>query len=152
MIRRDREITDEREIEAIIRKATICRLALSDNGIPYVVPLNFGYKDKSIYFHSAPKGKKLDIIRRNNEVCFELDVDHELVRADVPCKWGMKYRSVIGFGKAFLVEDFEEKIMALNTIMQHYWDNSHEFPETRVDEVAIIRVDIRSMTGKQSGY
>ena len=79
MRKKEREITDIGEIEKIIRKATVCRLGLALNDVPYVVPLSFGYADKTLYLHGAKEGKKLDIIRQNNRVCFEVDVDSEVV-------------------------------------------------------------------------
>ena len=152
MRRKEREIKDKNEIESVIERATVCRIALSDNNVPYIVPLNFGYKDNCLYFHSAPKGKKIDIMRRNNNVCFELDIDHKLIESETPCNYSMKYRSVIGFGKAFFVDDFEGKRTALNAIMQHYSGSSYEFSENQLRKVAVIKVVIESMTGKKSGY
>lgn len=130
----------------------MCRIALADGGAPYVVPVNFGYQDGCLYFHSDREGKKMDILRRNSRVCFEVDIDQELVRRKTACQWGMRYRSVIGFGRAFFVEGREEKRAALDIIMQHYSDGPFQYDEKQVDEVAIVRVEIDSMTGKQAGY
>ncbi|MFQ5891627.1 MAG: pyridoxamine 5'-phosphate oxidase family protein [Candidatus Methanofastidiosia archaeon] len=152
MRRKDKEIKDKNVIESIIKKATVCRIALSKNNIPYIVPVIFGYKDNCLYIHSATKGKKIDIIKKNNNICFELDVDKELIESQTPCKWSMKYYSVIGFGKAFFIDGFEEKRRALNIIMKHYSGNSHEFPENSIKDTAIIKVEIESMTGKKFGY
>ena len=71
MRRKDKEIKDKEVIESIIKRATVCRIALSENNVPYIVPLSFGYKDNCLYFHSAPEGRKIDIIKQNNNVCFE---------------------------------------------------------------------------------
>ena len=152
MRRAEREIKDSDTIEEIVRKATVCRLGLSDNGMPYVVPLSFGYEDNCLYFHSAPEGRKIEIIKANPNVCFEVDVAEEYVAADVPCNWTVKYRSVIGFGKAHLLEGLEEKKRALNVILEHYSDRAYEYPEGAMDKVVVIRVDVESLTGKQSGY
>lgn len=152
MRRKDREIEDRDAMESILREATVCRVAFSVNDIPYVVPLNFGYEDGCLYFHSAPEGKKIEMIKQNRNVCFEVDIDHELVEAEKACDWTVRYRSVIGFGKAFLVDDPEEKRRALDVIVGHYSDRSYEYTSEAVSRVAIIRVEIESMTGKQSGY
>jgi hypothetical protein len=152
MWREDREIKDKDEIESIVQRAIVCRVAFSENDVPYIVPVNFGYKDDCLYFHSAPEGKKIDTIRQNDNVCFEMDIDQEVVRAETPCNWAMKYRSVIGFGKAFLVRDVEEKRKALNTIVEHYSGKPSDYPESAISNVAIIKVEIESMTGKKSGY
>ena len=152
MRRKEKEIKDLAEIEAVLRSAQVCRLGLCDKGIPYVVPLCYGYKDKTLYFHCALKGRKLDIIRDNNNVCFEVETDLELVRHEEACKWGFKYRSVIGFGKASLVEGLDAKKKAFAIIMGQYSDGKYDFPESDVNGVAIFRIDIESLTGKQAGY
>ena len=100
MRRKDKEIQARDEIVEIIEKATICRLGLCRDNIPYVVPLNYGYRDDCLYLHCAKEGKKMDMIRANPHVCFEIDTDLEVIRAEQPCDWGMKFASVIGFGTA----------------------------------------------------
>lgn len=152
MRRREKEIKGKKAIESIIKRATVCRIALCENDIPYIVPLLFGYRDDCLYFHSAPEGRKIDIIRRNNNVCFELDIDHEILESETPCQWGMRYRSVIGFGKAYLVDDPEKKRRALNIIMEHYSGNSYKYPKDMIKNILIIKIEIDSMTGKRSGY
>ncbi|MHC4557640.1 MAG: pyridoxamine 5'-phosphate oxidase family protein [Planctomycetota bacterium] len=151
MRREEKEINNIATIEGIIRKARVCRLALSENGRPYIVPLCFGYKDNNLYFHCASEGKKLDIIKKNNNVCFEVDIDLELVKSKTACGYNMKYQSVIGFGKAELLDDIESKRKALDIIMQNYSDESFEYPVEAVkNTVTIIRVKVESMTGKKS--
>lgn len=153
MRKKEKEIRDEDTIQYVIKRATVCRIGLSENKVPYIVPMNFGYKDNCLYFHSAREGKKIDMIRRNNNVCFEFDVDNEIVKGEDPCGWSMNYYSIIGFGKAYLLEGFEEKRRALDTIMEHYsGKSSFEYPEEAVNNAAIIKVEIESMTGKKSGY
>lgn len=153
MRKREKEIKEKHAIESIMKRAAICRIGLSGNDVPYVVPLNFGYRDNCLYFHSAKEGKKIDMMQKNNTVCFEIDVDTELMQAEDPCKWSMKYSSVIGFGRAFLLEEPEEKRQALNIIMEHYSGrSSREYPEKALGSIAIIKVQIESMTGKRSGW
>jgi nitroimidazol reductase NimA-like FMN-containing flavoprotein (pyridoxamine 5'-phosphate oxidase superfamily) len=152
MRREEREITDKDEMEAILDRAAVCVLGLSQNDVPYVVPLCFGYEDGCLYFHSAGEGRKLDIIEANNNVCFEVHVDRELVTAEDACQWTVRYRSVIGFGRAYLVEGRGYKERALHIIMRHYSDQLWRYPEGAIDRVAVVRVEIDSMTGKQSGY
>ena len=152
MRRKDQEITDITAIEDIIRKAQVCRLGLSENGRPYIVPLCFGYKDNTFYFHAAREGKKLDILKKNNNVCLEIDIDQELVRGKKACNCSMKYRSVIGFGKAEIIDDIEQKRRALNIIMQNYFEDLFRYPEESIGNIVIIKVEIESMTGKKLGY
>lgn len=151
MRRKEKEITDRSEIESIIGRAMVCRLALADQNRPYVVPLCFGYKDNSLFFHSAVEGKKIDILKKNNMVSFEFDVDYEIIKADKACSWGLTYKSVIGFGRALFIEEFDSKCRALDIIMQHYGGESFEFPAEKVNNTLIIKVEIEHMTGKQSG-
>jgi nitroimidazol reductase NimA-like FMN-containing flavoprotein (pyridoxamine 5'-phosphate oxidase superfamily) len=153
MRRKDKEIEDKELIESILKRANVCRIALSENNIPYIVPLTFGYKDNFLYFHSSKEGRKIDMIRKNNNICFEIDIDTKLLEGEKPCKWSMKYCSVIGFGKAFLVENSEEKREGLDIIAEHYsGKSSFEYPEESVNDLAIIKVQIEMMTGKKSGY
>jgi len=150
MRRSEKEITDESAMEAIIHASLVCRLALSDGNQPYIVPLCFGYQDRTLYFHSALEGKKIDILKKNNRTCFEFDVNSEIIEADKACKWGMKYQSVIGFGKAVLVENIAEKKKALNIIMNHYSDRDFQFTDKAIKKIAVIKIEIEGMTGKHS--
>jgi nitroimidazol reductase NimA-like FMN-containing flavoprotein (pyridoxamine 5'-phosphate oxidase superfamily) len=152
MRRKDKAIVEFAEIERIIQKSLVCRLALAEENQPYIVPLSFGFKNGNLYFHSALEGKKIEILRKNGKVCFEFDLDHEVVADEEACKWGMKYRSVIGFGKAYIVEDIHEKKQGLNAIMEHYSGNIHEYPEAAINKTLVIKVEIESLTGKESGY
>jgi len=151
MRRKEKEITEASAIEAIITKSLVCRLALSDHNSPYIVPLCFGYEDKVLYFHGSLKGKKIDIIKKNQKVCFEFDINTDIVKAEDACHWSMKYQSVIGFGKAVLLEDLDEKRKAFNIIMSQYSDRTFQFNDTTLKGMVVIKVEIESMTGKQSG-
>jgi nitroimidazol reductase NimA-like FMN-containing flavoprotein (pyridoxamine 5'-phosphate oxidase superfamily) len=147
--RKDREIKSKEEIESVIQKSLVCRLGMDDEDGPYIVPLSFGYADGCLFFHSAKEGRKLNILRRNNKVCFEVDMVGEMVRGDKACDWGMKFESVIGFGKAFIVEDALSKKAALDVIMSHYSAGSFEYDEKKLDRTVVIKVEIESMTGKK---
>lgn len=155
MRRRDKEITDMAAIEAIIRQAQICRLGLADDdGTPYIVPVNFGYHDRMVYVHSAVEGRKIDILKRNNNVCVEFDIDAELIKAERACNWSLKYRSVIGFGTAVLIEDADAKRTALDYIMRQYApeETSFSYAEESLGKIAIIQIRLEQVSGKMSGY
>jgi nitroimidazol reductase NimA-like FMN-containing flavoprotein (pyridoxamine 5'-phosphate oxidase superfamily) len=152
MRRKDKEITDTEVIDDIISRSTVCRLALSETNRPYIVPVCFGYRNRTLYVHSAREGKKVDILRKNNTVCVEFDVDHELVKADRACTWGMKYRSVICYGTASFVDDDRKKREALDVIMDHYATGPFEYNDKNLANSIVIKIEIESMTGKQSGY
>jgi hypothetical protein len=153
MRRKEREIRDRAEIDSIIHKARVCRLAMCAEDRPYVVPLCFGYQNHTLYFHTAMKGMKRDILQKNNRVCFEMDLDHEVVTSPDPCEWAMKYRSVIGFGKAGFLEDADQKKEALQIILEHYGARGpFSYSEKGFRKTMIIQVHIESMTGKKAGY
>jgi uncharacterized protein len=151
MRKKEYEITDFSEIENILNSASICRLGLADGGTPYIVPMNFGYRDRVIYFHTGQAGKKIDILRRNATVCFEVDIEAEAVPADIACGWSMRYRSAVGTGRAVFVDDPAGKKEALDIIMAHY-DNagSWEYREKSFERACIIRVEIETITGRKA--
>lgn len=152
MRRMDKEIADPKEIEGILRNSTVCRLALVDSGRPYLVPLCFGYDAGVLYFHSAPAGKKIEVLKKNPNVCFEFDTDTMAVPADISCGWTMRYRSLIGYGIASFVEDPGEKKTALNVIMRQYSEGTHAYSEEKLLKTAVIKVEIQEISGKKSGF
>ena len=146
------KITDIGEIEGIIEKALICRLGLVDNDEPYVIPMNFGYERGALYFHGSPKGRKIELIKKNNKACFEMDIDVELdklERPDNPCGWIMKGKSVVGVGTVSILEGNEEKTHALRLITGHCSEGDFSFPESKLDSTSVVRVDISRITGKK---
>ena len=153
MRRRDREITDRTELDRIIRRAQVCRLAMVDGHRPYVVPLCFGYDGHCLFFHTAAAGRKIDILRRNPRVCVEFDVDCRPVSADDPCGWTMGFRSVLGVGRAEFVEDPEGKRRALDLIMRQYAgpDLHPIYREDQVQRILVLRVHLQTLTGKAAG-
>lgn len=151
VLRKDKKIDELSEIESVIRRSEVCRLAMCDEGFPYLVPLCFGYKDRTLWLHSAKHGRKIDILRKNNRVCVEFDTDYEVRSGEIACKYSMKYRSAIAFGKASFIDDPEEKRKALDIIMAHYSsEDAFEYSEKILEKTLIIRVDIEEISGKQS--
>ncbi|OEU42030.1 antibiotic transporter [Methanosarcina sp. Ant1] len=146
-------IHDPQKIEEILLKAKFLRLALSDAGIPYIVPIAFGYKENTIYFHSSQKGKKIDILKKNPRVCFEVDIETEVITADDPCKYNVRYRSVIGHGQAKFLEDYDEKVEGLIVLSEHYGKKEpFEFEDWKVNRLCVIKIEIERMTGKENGF
>ncbi|MGB9936647.1 MAG: pyridoxamine 5'-phosphate oxidase family protein [Methanobacterium sp.] len=155
MRRSDKEIKDSEIIESILKKAQVCRIALCNDNKPYIVPMNFGFDNNYLYFHSATEGQKIDILNKNKNICFEVDIETELVKAENACNWGMKYYSVIGSGKSEFIENIEGKREALNIIMQKYSGNSSksfEYSKSTLNKVSVFRVKIEEITGKKSRY
>jgi len=151
MRRKDRQIIDRETIDTIIRRSTVCRLGLCDDNQPYIVPLSFGYDGRFLYVHAALEGRKVDILKRNNRVCFEFDRLEEVTSADQACNWSMRYESVIGFGVAERVEDFDSKTTALNRIMRQYSSSDWTFNEQAVSSTLVYRIRIEEITGKARG-
>ena len=123
MRRKDREVLGDENIAKIIEQCTTCHVAMVDDaGVPYVIPLSFGYSLNSgvleLYFHCAHVGKKLDCIRKNPNVAFSMCVENRIeIHEDVYCKSGRFYASVVGQGKAEIVEDVYEKCHGLSLLM-----------------------------------
>lgn len=125
MRRKDREITDSMGIEAILKDADTCHLALLDGDKPYVVALNYGWERRSdggyaLYFHCAREGRKLELIDRNANAAFFIDTGHELETGERPCDWSMKFRSLAGEGTIRRARDEGERRKALSLMMEHY--------------------------------
>lgn len=153
MRRKERAITDKQTIESILKEAHICRIAMCDEDLPYIVPMNFGYKDACIYLHSAKEGRKIDILKRNPHICFEVESKVEIKTGEKACNWGMKYISVIGSGKVIFVYEEQEKLEALNILMEKYaGTTAFEYREESLSKVQILKIKIEEMTGKKAGY
>jgi len=148
-------IQDPQQIEAILANAKFIRLALSDpeTSSLYLVPLSFGYKDNAIYLHSSREGKKIEILRKNPRVCFEADIETEVMAAEDPCKYNVRYRSVIGHGQAKFLEDYNEKVRGLTVLSEHYGKQGpFKFEEWKVNRLCVIKIEIERMTGKENGF
>jgi nitroimidazol reductase NimA-like FMN-containing flavoprotein (pyridoxamine 5'-phosphate oxidase superfamily) len=150
MRRKEKEVTDKKEIEKILQQSNVCRLAMVDGDKPYIVPMNFGYRDGNLFFHSAPGGKKIDLIKKNPNVCFEVDQLIRFQKETLACNWGVEYKSVIGSGKARLIKGLEEKKQALNIMMSRYSDGPFEYSNKMLEKTIVIKVTVENMTGKQS--
>ncbi len=151
MRRKEKQITDQDIVLEILSDNVICRIAFSDNNCPYLVPMNYGYFNNALYLHSASEGQKIDIIHRNNKVCFEITDSIKIIESEKACGYGTAYRSVIGFGRIFKVLDREEKKDALNRIMkQHTNKGDWSFDDSAVDMVTMLKIQIESITGKES--
>lgn len=147
----NQEIKDTAIIEEILSTSIICRIAMTDGNRPYLLPFNYGYKDRCIYIHSALKGKKLDVLRQNNSVCFEIEHKSEIIKDELACKWTTLYRSVVGYGTIEIIEDFNKKIQGLTIIMtQHGASEITDFNPQHVDRMVILKLTISKLTGKQS--
>ena len=150
MRRSDKEITDRSEISDILARASICHLGLNDGGECYVVPVNYGYDGGCLYVHSAREGRKIDILKADNRVSFTVYADFHMQESNKACSFSMKYKSVMGRGLAYLVDDPADKVRGLDIIMRHYSENEFSYDPARVDKTVIIRIEIQNLTGKKA--
>lgn len=152
MTKRERQVTDENQIRHVLDTAKVLHLGLAVNDEPYVVPMNYGYTMEEgklvLYMHSALRGKKLDMMRANPKVFFEMDCDLVPFEGEKPCQYGLVYSSVMGRGAARIVEDVEEKIEAMKLLMKTQTQKDFEFNDRLVSIVAVIRIDVEEYTAK----
>jgi len=150
-----RFITDQKEIDTIINKCEVCYVSMVDeNNLPYVLPFNFGYSHGTIYLHSGKKGLKIDILRNNPSVCIAFSTDHQLrfQSEQVACSYSMRYRSVLAFGKVEFIDDTDQKVENLNTVMAHYTDRKFTYNPPALREVCTYKVRVERFTAKIYGY
>jgi len=151
MRRKEKEITCTNELEEILNLGIVCRLGLSRDNIPYIVPMCFGYSDGCLYFHSSNEGLKLDYIGSNSFACFEVETGVHIIPAEKASKWDIGYRSVIGHGNIEKVSGRDDKLRAINILMEHYSGTEDWFiPENMIERVLILKLKITEMTGKRS--
>ena len=152
MTKREFRITDETRIREILDRAKVLHLGLCVDNEPYVVPMNYGYVMEEgrlvLYLHSAVRGKKLDMIRSNPRVFFELDCDVTPFEGQVACQYGLTYSSIMGRGNARIVEDVQEKMEAMSILMKTQTEKDFTFNERLVSIVAVIRIDVQEYTAK----
>jgi nitroimidazol reductase NimA-like FMN-containing flavoprotein (pyridoxamine 5'-phosphate oxidase superfamily) len=155
MRRKDREITDINDKMAIIEQCKFCRMGLCEENNPYIIPLNYGYtyenEKLTLFFHSAVEGKKIEIIKKNKNACFEVDCDTELIEGNSPCEYGYKFKSIIGFGEIIFLETNDEKSYGLKQLMKHQTgrETLHNFSENELKNVCVFKMIVKEFTGKQ---
>ena len=152
MTKRERQIADPEQIRHILDTAKVLHLGLAVNNEPYVVPMNYGYTEEEgklvLYLHSALKGKKLDMMSSNPNVFFELECDRMPFEGKLPCQYGLVYSSIMGRGKARIIDDEEEKMKAMSVLMKTQTGKDFTFNEQLVSIVAVIRIDVEEYTAK----
>lgn len=156
MRRKDREVKDINELLQIIDKCKVCRIGMQDKNGLYIVPMNFEYKYEHnqlvLYFHSAKEGRKIDALKENSNVCFEMDCDHRLITGDEACQYTYSYKSIIGSGKVVFIDDYDEKKLALSVLMRHQTGHEFEFDNKMADRVCVFKIVAQEFTGKHRPY
>ena len=152
MTKRERQVTDREEILKILDKCKILHLGLVDGDEPYVVPMNYGYvmegEQLTLYMHGATKGYKLDLMRKNPKVFFEMECDVQGFEGEIACQYGTVYQSIMGRGKATIIEEPQEKIETMKLFMKSQTGRDFEFSEKMVSAVVMIRIDVSEYTAK----
>lgn len=150
-------ISDKKEMLQIIDECDVCFVGMSDNDSPYVLPFNFAIEGDSLYLHTAPEGRKISILEKNNQVCVSFSTGHKMYfqHEEVACSWGMLFKSVIAWGSVQYLEENEDKVHCLNLFMKKYSgkDAGHfSYSMPSLNNVKILKIDITKMTGKKRGY
>ena len=153
MTRREREVTDIEEIRTILDRSLIVHVGMVDEEGPYVVPMNYGYTLEdgvlTLYLHGARRGRKIDAMRADPNVFFEMECDLEPFESDVPCKYGIAYASVMGRGRAEIIEDMDEKRRGLALFMKTQTDKDFSFDDRMAEVVSVIKITSRNFTAKR---
>jgi len=150
MRRKDKEITDKKMMLDIISRAQVCYLGMSKGNMPYVIPINFGYYEDTIYFHCALEGEKIDVLQENPHVCMVFNVDNKLSNDIAQDDWTMHYKSVIAYGKIEFIMDITQRQDAINIMFHHYGGKDYPLPEPVLAKTMFIKVKMEKMTGKQN--
>jgi nitroimidazol reductase NimA-like FMN-containing flavoprotein (pyridoxamine 5'-phosphate oxidase superfamily) len=151
MRRKEKEIVDRREIDAVIKGCKFMHLAMARDNEPYVVPLNFGYDGCWIYLHTASRGQKIEFFEANPNVCFAFERKVGIIPHDTrPCKWSCTFESVIGNGTISELLDAEHKSHGFRQIMRQYSTEEWTFDPAVMEKTRIWRIEIQKLTGKRS--
>lgn len=153
MRRNDREITDEKAIEAFIAGEQILRVGFYDEGEVYIVPVSYGYaRDKegyTFYFHGAKAGRKYELAKASPIVGFELDGKYKPIEGETACRYSASFQSVIGTGRLSLVTDRAEKIAGLDLIMKQVsGKEGFTYDEKTLEATAVFRLRAEKLTCK----
>jgi len=153
MTRREREITDFNEIKRILDQCMVIHIGLVDDGMPYVLPMNYGYEmiDNMlvIYVHGSTVGYKNEVIKNNPDCCFEMECNVIPFEGDVACRYGTAYESVMGRGRIEKLEDTQEKIHGLKVLMKTQTSKDFDFTEKLVSVVNVFRINVSELTAKR---
>jgi nitroimidazol reductase NimA-like FMN-containing flavoprotein (pyridoxamine 5'-phosphate oxidase superfamily) len=152
---KNRLITSEPELLSVIEKADSCVMAMVGTDLlPYAIPMNFGFHNNVVYLHSAKEGKKIAYLKAHPAVCLVFSTDHMLryQNESVACSWSMKYRSVLIYGNVQFIDDLDERIEAMNCMMQKYSGKDFKFNMPAIREVLPFKVVVEKIEGRAYGY
>ena len=142
---------DRGEMEGLLERALVSHLGLCVDGEPYVVPIGFVYHNGCIYFHSYPRGRKVEAMRRNSRVCFQVEEVGRFLPGEAPCRFGVEYRSVIAYGRVRFLEEAEERLEALRLLLRKYGasEAAEALSEEMLGGVLVGEIRVEEMTGRR---
>lgn len=146
-------IHNREEINDVIRSCKTCYLAMSDNNIPYVLPMNFALDGDFIILHSAKSGRMWDTLLKNPQVCINWTLGEELAWQDVQvgCSYRVKSKTVLVEGIVDFIDDFNEKERCMKVMMAQYSNREFSFSAPSVNHVGVLKVKIEKITAKEFG-
>jgi nitroimidazol reductase NimA-like FMN-containing flavoprotein (pyridoxamine 5'-phosphate oxidase superfamily) len=153
MRRAGREIVDRAALDGILRSARVLFLAMRDEPAPYVIPVCFGFEADTVYVHSALAGTKIDLIRRHPVVGFSACTDMTVVSGPSACDFAGAATSVVGTGRARIVEDENERLRGLDAIMSHYAGGEpgrNTYRPGPLARTCVIAIHIDTLRGKST--
>ena len=149
--RKERRMKTSRDMELLLERMPVGRLAVTTEDGPYVVPVNYLFFEGKIYVHSGQAGRKMEALQADSRVCFLVDDVGPQVVWEQGCGISQIYESVICFGKAEFEEDPVEKRRILEAMVRKFVPADQSFPalkDPNIARTAVIRIVIESMSGK----
>lgn len=146
MIKSNKEVFDKQHIEAIFKLSIVCRIAFHNSPAPYIIPMDYGYHDNKIYLHTAKEGLKFELIKKNNAVGFEIDNKIEMVQGEHGTT--LKYQSIVGEGLIEVIQDDEEKQLALKYLIEHHGGEFVKHSMKSLGSVTMLVINITKLTAK----
>ncbi len=151
--RKERAITEDKELKAILQQSKYITIAMCQDNEPYLVSMSHGYDPEKncIYFHCAKEGKKMDILKENNVVWGQALLDEGYIHG----KCNHNYATTMFKGTVSFLDDFDEKKAALHLMVYQLEDDpeaylSKPISEKAITSVTVGKIDIEYMSGKKA--
>lgn len=151
MRRQEKEVTDRAALEKILLSAPVLTLALRDEPAPYVIPVCFGLDRDTLYIHSALAGTKIDLLRADPIVGFCAFANVGVIAREPACASEAEGDSVVGTGRARIVEEEAERRRGLDALMRHYpagGGGAPVYAGPSLQRTCVIAVRIDTLHGK----
>ncbi len=155
MRRKERRITDNAEVHALLARGDVGYLGTAADGQPFVTPLSYWFDGTRIYFHGANHGRAKENMRQNPRVCFTVAERGRYLPAKKAMDFGVEYDGVMVFGSVRWVETDAEKTTALNGLLEKYFPHLKAAEDYRpivpseLPPTAVFAIEIEEMSGKR---